>query len=71
MTEQTSNEELRKELQEIDETLRRLRHERGTNVDEVGDQSDAATDATSYAEEQALIENLEERHRRLTAKLQA
>ncbi|MFL6240224.1 MAG: hypothetical protein ACJ735_12105 [Actinomycetes bacterium] len=68
MTEPTV-EQLQTEIDEIDATLRRLRAERGSGVDDPGDRSDAATDLTSYEEEQALIENLEARRRALTAQL--
>jgi transcription initiation factor IIE alpha subunit len=70
MTEPTdSPEEMRIELQDIEETLQRLRSEQATRGDDVGDQSDDASALTSYEEDQALIENLESRRERLTQRL--
>jgi hypothetical protein len=72
MTEQIkSGEQVRLELEEVEQTLQRLRAEQGTRAGEVGDQTDDATDLTSYEEEQALIENLEARRRHLTDRLNA
>jgi hypothetical protein len=64
-----AKQQLQAEIDEIDLTLRSLRGERGTQVDDEGDQSDGAADLTNYDEEQALIENLETRRQSLTAQL--
>lgn len=70
MTDQTENKQrVQAEIDEIDQTLRSLRGERGTQVDDEGEQSDGAADLTNYEEEQALIENLEARRRSLTAEI--
>jgi hypothetical protein len=64
-----AKQQLQAEIDEIDLTLRSLRGERGTQVDDEGDQSDGAADLTNYDEEQALIENLEARRESLVEKL--
>lgn len=70
MSDQTdAKQQLQAEIDEIDQTLRSLRGERGTQVDNEGDQSDGAADLTNYDEEQALIENLEARRESLVEKL--
>ncbi len=70
MTDQTdAKQQLQAEIDEIDQTLRALHGERGTEVDDEGDQSDGGTDLTNYEEEQALIENLEARRQSLVEKL--
>ena len=70
MTDQTEHKQrVQAEIDEIDQTLRSLRGERGTQVDDEGEQSDGAADLTNYEEEQALIENLEARRRSLTAEI--
>lgn len=66
----TDRDELLDELKGIDDSLRRLRHERGDRANEVGDQSDDASNLTGYGEEQALIENLEARRARVVAALE-
>ncbi|HEY5049750.1 MAG TPA: hypothetical protein VII50_02530 [Acidothermaceae bacterium] len=70
MTDQTeSKQRVQAEIDEIDQTLRSLRGERGTEVDDEGAQSDGAADLTNYEEEQALIDNLEARRRSLMEEL--
>lgn len=70
MSDQTDEkQQLQAEIDEIDQTLRSLHGERGTQVDDEGDQSDGAADLTNYEEEQALIENLEARRQSLVEKL--
>jgi hypothetical protein len=64
-----AKQQLQAEIDEIDQTLRSLHGERGTKVDDEGDQSDGAADLTNYDEEQALIENLEARRQSLVEKL--
>jgi hypothetical protein len=64
-----AKQQLQAEIDEIDVTLRSLRGERGTQVDDEGDQSDGAADLTNYEEEQALIENLETRRQSLVEQL--
>jgi hypothetical protein len=64
-----AKQQLQAEIDEIDLTLRSLRGERGTQVDDEGDQSDGAADLTNYEEEQALIENLEARRQSLVEQL--
>jgi hypothetical protein len=64
-----AKQQLQTEIDEIDQTLRTLHGERGTQVDDEGDQSDGGTDLTNYDEEQALIENLEARRESLVEKL--
>jgi hypothetical protein len=64
-----AKQQLQAEIDEIDQTLRSLQGERGTQVDDEGDQSDGAADLTNYEEEQALIENLETRRQSLLEKL--
>jgi hypothetical protein len=64
-----AKQQLQAEIDEIDLTLRSLRGERGTQVDDEGDQSDGAADLTNYDEEQALIENLEARRESLVEQL--
>lgn len=72
MTDQTeSKQRVQAEIDEIDQTLRSLRGERGTEVDDEGAQSDGAADLTNYEEEQALIDNLEARRRSLMEELDA
>ena len=68
MTDQTTKQQWQVEIDEVDQTLRSLRGERGTQVDDEGAQADSAADLTNYEEEQALIENLEARRRSLIAK---
>ena len=68
MTDQTTKQQWQVEIDEVDQTLRSLRGERGTQVDDEGAQADGAADLTNYEEEQALIENLEARRRSLIAK---
>lgn len=60
-----AKQQLQVEIDAIDQTLRSLRGERGTQVDDEGDRSDSAADLTNYEEEQALIANLEARRRSL------
>jgi len=72
VTDQTeSKQRVQAEIDEIDQTLRSLRGERGTEVDDEGAQSDGAADLTNYEEEQALIDNLEARRRSLMEELDA
>jgi hypothetical protein len=69
---ESSTEDIRRELQEIEETLQRLRSERPGGVDDtIGDRSDQASDLVGYEEEQALIENLEARKQTLLQRLNA
>ncbi len=70
MTDQPdAKQQVQADIDEIDQTLRSLRGERGTQVDDAGDQSDGAADLTNYDEEQALIENLKARRESLVAQL--
>ena len=70
MSDQTdAKQQLQAEIDEIDQTLRTLHGERGTEVDDEGDQSDGGSDLTNYEEEQALIENLEARRQQLVEQL--
>ena len=64
-----ARQQLQVEIDAIDQTLRSLRGERGTQVDDEGDRSDSAADLTNYEEEQALIANLEARRRSLVERL--
>ncbi len=64
-----AKQQLQVEIDEIDQTLRSLRGERGAQVDDEGDRSDSAADLTNYEEEQALIANLEARRRSLVERL--
>jgi hypothetical protein len=64
-----AKQQLQAEIDEIDQTLRTLHGERGTEVDDEGDQSDGGSDLTNYEEEQALIENLEARRQQLVEQL--
>ena len=64
-----AKQQLQVEIDEIDQTLRSLRGERGTQVDGEGDRSDSAADLTNFEEEQALIANLEARRRSLVERL--
>jgi len=57
------------ELQDVEETLRRLRSEQSSPSPDPGDHSDDAADLTNYEEERALIENLEAKRARLSAQL--
>ncbi len=66
-----AKQQLQVEIDEIDQTLRSLHGERGTQVDDEGDQSDSAADLTNYEEEQALIANLEARRQSLVERLAA
>jgi hypothetical protein len=70
VTDQTdAKQQLQAEIDEIDLTLRSLRGERGTQIDDEDNQSDGAADLTNYDEEQALIENLEARRESLVEQL--
>src|SRR4051812_48526840 len=62
--------DVRREIDEIDATLRRLRGGHAGMDDTVGDRADAAADLTGYEEEQALVENLERRRAELTEQLE-
>ena len=62
--------DVRREIDEIDATLRRLRGEHAGTDDSVGDRADAAADLTGYEEEQALVENLERRRAELMEQLE-
>jgi RNA polymerase-binding transcription factor DksA len=68
MAEQT-DDEIRAELSDIEQTLSRLRGEGAGEDDAPGDQADRAQDLTAYEEEQALIDNLEQRRQALTSRL--
>jgi hypothetical protein len=65
-----TNADVRREIDEIDATLKRLRGEHAGTDDSVGDRADDATDLTGYEEEQALVDNLERRRAQLTAQLE-
>jgi RNA polymerase-binding transcription factor DksA len=64
-----SDDEIRAELRDVEQTLARLRGENAGKDDAPGDQADRATDLTGYEEEQALIDNLERRRQELTSRL--
>ena len=70
MTEPVSRDELVEELESIERSLRQLRGERGDPRDNVGDQTDDASNLTGFGEDQALIENLEARLAAVKARLE-
>jgi hypothetical protein len=59
------------EIAEIDGTLSDLKEQREIRMENIGDRSDGADSLTSYAEQDALIENLESRRQRLADQLAA
>jgi hypothetical protein len=70
MPDAADTNDVQREIDEIDETLRRLRKEHAGTDDSVGDSADDATDLTGYEEQQALVDGLERRRAELAAQLE-